>query len=147
MPRKPSYTDATANEVLAGIAVGLTDGDACIAAGISEDTWGRWMKSLRGAPADMAERVARARKQRVRIALGGIRKAAEQGDWRAWAELLDRTAHDYRKHPTQLDVLGAIKHEHSGRIEYRDLSHFTDEEVRNMAAIAERVKAERGTST
>lgn len=103
--RRTKYTPELANEIVAGIAIGLTDRDAAIAAGISEDTFGRWMNAQRGAPADLADRVTRARTQRSRLWLGGIRRAADSGDWKAYAELLDRCAPDYRK--TQ-------KHELSG---------------------------------
>ena len=95
---KPIYTDALAEEIIAGIATGLTDKDAAAAAGISEDTFNRWMKGQRGAPANLADRVMRTRRQRARLWLGEIRKiASDTRDWRAYAELLDRCAPEYRK--------------------------------------------------
>jgi len=95
--RQLLYTDERVEEVLAGIATGLTDKDAALSAGLSEDTFGYWMNGRRGAKADFADRVTRARAQRTRLWLGGIRRAAANGDWRAYAELLDRCSPDYRK--------------------------------------------------
>ena len=59
--RKPKYTPELAQAVIDGITAGLTDKDAARSAGISEDTLARWMKGQRGASADLAERLTRAR--------------------------------------------------------------------------------------
>lgn len=108
---KPIYTDAIAEEIIAGIATGLTDKDAAAAAGISEDTFGRWMKGRSGAGADFADRVTRTRRQRARLWLGGIGKIAKESkDWRAYAELLDRCAPEYRKvHKTEQTITVEVR--------------------------------------
>jgi hypothetical protein len=96
--RPTKYTNGLAEEIVAGISDGLTDKDAALAAGVSEDTFGRWMKGLRGAPADLADRIARARVRRSRRWLGRLSSLADAGDVRAISELLDRCAGpDYRK--------------------------------------------------
>ena len=110
--RKTLYSEELAQEVLNGITMGLTYKDAARSAGVSEDTLARWSKGISGAPADFADRLARARARRARIWLGGIRQAATgvkvkdaQGneyyavdpDWRAFGDLLDRCEPDYRK--------------------------------------------------
>ncbi len=95
--RKLSYSGELADEIVAGIAVGLTDKDAAGAAGISEDTFGRWMKGQRGAPADLADRVTMARPQRARRWLGTLSALAADGDVKALTELLDRCEPHYRK--------------------------------------------------
>lgn len=98
---KAVYTDALANEVLAGIAAGMTQKDAAFAAGISEDTFGRWMKGQSHAPADFAEKVNRATPRRIRSWLGGLSDLARNGDGpvrlKAIESLLDRCAPEYRK--------------------------------------------------
>ena len=96
-PGARAYSKETEKEVLGGIAAGLTDKDACLAAGISEDTWGRWLKGQRGAPAELADRVARARPRRTARWLSKLWQLAEAGDTRAVTELLDRCAPEYRK--------------------------------------------------
>lgn len=134
MARPTKYTSETAEEIIAGIAVGLTNKDAALAAGISEDTFIRWNNRY----ADFANRVTRAKSQRSRTWLKMLRDNAAKGDTKAIAELLDRCAPDYRK-TVEHD------HKHSGSISHthRDLSIFTDEEVANLAVVAERAKAER----
>jgi hypothetical protein len=92
-----AYTDDLAKEVLAGVAVGLTDEDAALSAGISQDTLARWRDGKSGAPADFAEKYARARPRRAARWLSKLWQLAEAGDTRAVESLLDRCAPEYRK--------------------------------------------------
>jgi hypothetical protein len=101
MARPTKFTDEIADEIVGGIVVGLTDKDAALAAGICEKTLERWRKRYAG----FDDRIMRARVQRTRGWLQGIRKiATEDRDLRAYESLLDRCAPDYRKSTT-------VKHE------------------------------------
>ena len=133
MARPTKYTPETADEIVAGIAVGLTDKDAALAAGICEKTLERWRKRF----VDFDDRLTRARALRTRGWLQGVRRlATEQRDLRAYESLLDRCAPEYRK-AAGVDVThrGTVTHHH------RDLSAFTDEQIAKLAAVAEEVKA------
>lgn len=136
---KPIYSEKLADEVVGGVGRGMTDEEAALAAGISSDTFGRWMKAQRGAPAELADRIVRARAQRARLWLGEIAQIArDTRDWRAYAELLDRCSPTYRKSATLEHTGkdgGPIQHTH------RDLSVFDDDEVVALAEMAERRKA------
>ncbi len=92
-----AYTKDLADEVIAGIAVGLTDEDACATVGISTDTLERWRKHRSGCPAEVAARLRQARPRRTRRWLSQLSTNAAAGDTRAIEALLDRCAPDYRK--------------------------------------------------
>jgi hypothetical protein len=72
---------------------GMKDADACAVAGIAESTFYNWQNTK----PEFLDRTTRARPKGWLRALRGIRKAGEDGDWRADAEYLDRTHSPYRK--------------------------------------------------
>ncbi len=137
MARSTKYTDKTADEIVRGVAVGMTDKDAAHAAGISEDTLANWRKRY----SDFSDRLMRARKQRSRLLLGRILTASER-DWKAAAELLDRTDREYRKTPLEITGKdgGPIQHEH------RDLSIFDDDELAALRVLKRKQLASGGAS-
>lgn len=93
MARRSRYTPQTHDRIVAAVAAGLTLKDAAATAGVHEMTLHRW---LRRHPR-LAEALEGAKAQRTLRWLGTLARAAEHGDWRAAAELLDRCAPDYRK--------------------------------------------------
>jgi hypothetical protein len=103
MPRRSKYTPELADLIVQAVAEGLTYKDAALIAGIDEDTLQRWIKRY----ADFAARLTRAKAERSRRWLEKLRELADaQRDWRAYADLLDRCAPEYRK---------TTQHEHSGK--------------------------------
>ncbi len=108
MARQSKYTPELVEEIVGGVAVGLTDKDAALAAGISENTLHVWRRRYR----DFDSRLMRARKQRSRLMLKRIHEAGKT-DWKAAGELLDRTDREYRKTPLEITGKdgGPIQHE------------------------------------
>ncbi len=108
MARQSKYTPELVDEIVNGVVVGLTDKDAALAAGISENTLHVWRRRYR----DFDSRLMRARKQRSRLMLKRIHEAGKT-DWKAAAELLDRTDREYRKTPLEITGKngGPIQHE------------------------------------
>lgn len=92
MARPTKYDDAIVKVIVDGIRAGLTNKDAALVAGIDETTLIRWEKRY----ANFASQLTRARAARSADWLAHIRKAGAK-DWRAYAELLDRCAPEYRK--------------------------------------------------
>lgn len=92
MARKSKYTPERVEMIVSGIRDGLTDKDASLVAGISQDTLIIWKNRY----SDFSDRLAQAHAERSRGWLAKIAEAAPK-DWRAYAELLDRCAPEYRK--------------------------------------------------
>jgi len=132
--RKSLYTPDRIEKIVNALSVGAFEKEACKAAGISEDTFERWQKRY----ADFADRVSRATAEGWIGDLAVIRRAALQGDWRAAGDHLDRTGSPYRK---ASDVTHTVTH--TGTVNHRDLSRFTDDEIEGMTVMAERVAAQR----
>jgi transposase len=125
--RPTKYTPETAAKIVVGIRAGLTTRDAALVAGVHEDTVANWERRYSAFSAQLA----RAHAERSANWLARIATlAAEQRDWRAYAELLDRCAPEYRK-VSKSEVTGKdggpIRHEHAA-----------------LAAAVERIAAERG---
>jgi hypothetical protein len=134
MARRSKYTPQLVNELIQAIELGMTDGDACLVAGLSESQFYHWLKTK----PEFADRVTCARAKGWLSDLAIIKRAAVQDrDWRAAAEHLDRTRSPYRK-SQDLTVThgGSITHDH------RDLSMLDDRELDQLAALA--AKIERG---
>lgn len=92
--RKTKYTPETVKKIIDAMSVGMTDRDACIVSGISEDTLARW----RSQHTDFAERSTRAREEGWQSALAVIKYAAISGrDYKAAGDYLDRTRSAYKK--------------------------------------------------
>lgn len=95
------YTPATVDRIVNGIRAGLTNKDAGLVAGIHENTVIAWQKRH----GDFRDRIAQAHAERSAYWLAKLQDAGKT-DWRAYAELLDRCAPDYRK---------TERHEHTGK--------------------------------
>jgi hypothetical protein len=94
MSRPTRCTEAVADEIIAALELGMTDGDAYRVAGIDESTFYRWKARNR----EFCDRATRARAKGWRAALAVIKHEAVKGrDWRAATEFLDRTRSSYRK--------------------------------------------------
>lgn len=127
MGRRTKRTPATVREILGNIETGLTDRDAALAAGIASSTFYAWLQEF----PEFSEAITCARARRTRHWLSQLNARAEKGDLRAIEALLDRCAPDYRK-TSSLEasvIIGAPDPP------ARDLSMFTDDEVRIMAEI------------
>ena len=84
--RRTKYTPDTVKRLTDAIRLGGSDRDACVYAGISEDTLARW----RVQHADFAENLDRARMEGKLQRIGRIAQAGAKGDWRADAWYLER---------------------------------------------------------
>jgi hypothetical protein len=92
--RPTKYQPETVKPLLAAMADGLNMKQACLAAGISEATLGRWREEH----AELEPRLLEARETARRKALAGIRAAGEAGDWRALEAFLRMSfPADYRR--------------------------------------------------
>ena len=92
MARRTRYTPELASRIVEAVSTGLTYKDAALVAGIHETTLQRWIRRY----AHFATQLERARAERTQLWLAKIEAAGER-DWRAYAELLDRCAPEYRK--------------------------------------------------
>jgi len=85
--KRPSkYSSAVVDRLLASLAAGLTQKQACMACGICENTLATWRKQYD----DLDPRIDAAREVARQTALEGIKTAGEK-DWRALAEWLKMT--------------------------------------------------------
>jgi hypothetical protein len=92
--RPSKYEPETVERLLGALADGLTQKQACLAAGIGETTLGTWREKY----PELETRMSEARENARRKALAGIKAAGEAGDWRAWESFLRMSfAADYRK--------------------------------------------------
>lgn len=90
--RKSKYVPEIVEPLLDAIADGMTDEDACSVAGLSQTQFYHWKNTK----PEFANRVTRARPRGWLTHLRTIKRAA-QDDWKAAADLLDRTRSPYRK--------------------------------------------------
>ena len=92
--RPTKYQPNTVERLLAAMADGLNMKQACLAAGISEATLGRWREEH----LELEPRLLEAREQARQKALAGIKAAGEAGDWRALEAFLRMSfPADYRR--------------------------------------------------
>jgi hypothetical protein len=93
-PGRPTkYTPETVERLLATLADGLTQKQACLACGIGESTLYGWKKEH----PELVTQMAEAREQARQKALAKIKAAGESGDWRASAEFLKLSFPEYRQ--------------------------------------------------
>ena len=91
-PGRPSkYCEALIERLLAALASGLTQKQACKAVGIGQTTLIDWRKEY----PELEPQMEIAREQARKKALEGIKTAGEK-DWRALAEWLKLTFPEYR---------------------------------------------------
>ncbi len=95
---KSKATQKTIDVILSAIADGLTQRDASILAGISEDTLSLWKKD-----SDFSEQM---RQKQIEFKLGHIRviKKASEKSWQASAWLLERKFKEEFSLKTKMDV-------------------------------------------
>jgi len=99
--RATKYGPETVDRLLAALADGLTQKQACIASGICENTLAAWREKH----PELEPRLAQAREQARQKALAVIKTAANNGDWRAAAEFLRLSfQNDYRQTNTKVEV-------------------------------------------
>ena len=99
--RPTKFSEETVSRLLAALADGLTQKQACRACGIGESTLRDW----REAHSELEERMTEAREQARQKALAQIKAAGEAGDWRASEAFLKLSfQQDYRKPDVQVDV-------------------------------------------
>jgi hypothetical protein len=82
--RPTKYEPETVDRLLAALADGLTQKQACIASGICESTLATWREKH----PELEARLTQARETARQKALAGIRAAGEAGDWRALVAFL-----------------------------------------------------------
>src|SRR5262249_34325399 len=93
-PGRPTkYTPETVERLLAALADGLTQKQACLACGIGESTLYGWKKEH----AELVTQMDEAREQARQKALAKIKAAGESGDWRASAKFLELSFPEYRQ--------------------------------------------------
>ena len=108
MARPVKYTAERADKLIQAIRVGATFRLACQYAGISEDTFARWMDGQRGAPADLADRVKEAEGSGAIGWLAVIEKASVKS-WQAAAWKLERRyPHEYGRTVQETEHSGDI---------------------------------------
>jgi hypothetical protein len=95
--RNPSkYTKQVVSRLLGAIANGLTLKQACVVAGIAQNTLALWRQEH----PELVDKIAKAKEIARQKALKAIKAAGENGDWRAWAEWLRFSyPEDYRRKP------------------------------------------------
>ena len=82
--RPSKYEPETIDRILQALADGLTQKQACIASGISENTLANWREQH----PELEQRLTEAREQARQKGLAGIKSAGQAGDWRAWEAFL-----------------------------------------------------------
>ncbi len=142
MGRRSKYTPETSTKILNAIRMGATYELAANYAGITYETFRNWQAEK---PAFFSL-VKEAEGVGAIGWLAKIEQAASDGSWQAAAWKLERRYPSLYGRTVQ-EQTGNVRHEHSGSIHHRDLRLFTDEEVKSMAAIAERAKAERALTS
>lgn len=91
--RKSKYTPEIVKELVNAISIGGTDKDAYTLAGISYETFYRWMEDR-----EFCEQITRARTQGKLLRIGRIKKHGDK-DWRADAWYLERRyPEEYAQH-------------------------------------------------
>jgi hypothetical protein len=92
--RPSKYSPAAVRRLVSALKDGLTQKQACIAVGICENTLAAWQRKH----SELEAEIGKARERARRMALAGIKAAAEKGDWRAWESFLRFSFHaDYRQ--------------------------------------------------
>jgi hypothetical protein len=95
--RPTKYEPGTVDRLLAALADGLTQKQACIASGICENTLAAWREKH----PELEKQLTQAREQARQKALAGIKAAGVAGDWGAWEAFLRLSFQsDYRRDGT-----------------------------------------------
>ena len=103
MPRPTKYTPECVNKITQAIRMGATYELAAAYAGVSYDSFNRWMQSK----SEFCEAVKLAEGQAALIWLTKIEQAASDGQWQAAAWKLERRyPHQYGRNVTQMEVTG-----------------------------------------
>ena len=128
--RPTKYGPETVDRLLAALADGLTQKQACIASGICENTLASWREKH----PELEARLAQAREIARRKALAGIKAAGEAGDWRALEAFLRMSfPADYRR-DANINVSATATAQQAGVV-------CTEEQRQRLLALRERLVA------
>jgi hypothetical protein len=112
MARPTKFTPETVEKLCTAVRQGMTYALAAAYAGIHYDTLNEWRRSK----AEFSEALTRAEAEGALANLARVEQAAEAGDWRASAWLLERRyPHDYGKSVQERRI------EHSGAVVHTDV--------------------------
>jgi len=105
--RPTKRTPATVRKICRGIAEGLPFKFAAVAAGVSEETFCKWRAEF----ADFNEAVQQAVASGITKRLKQIKRAGDEGDWKAAAWWLEHVVpSEYAKSRIELEHIGKIEH-------------------------------------
>ncbi len=134
--RPSEFTAEVEKAILDALAAGASVRSACEAAGVGPTTFYRWLSegAADGAPEHfrvLRERTTRARAQ-ARVAYAAvIRRAANEGDWKAAAWFLERSE------PEEWALKRRLEHSGPGglAIRHETVPDYSDPEVREAADV------------
>jgi hypothetical protein len=143
MARPTKLTPETQETIVQGVRVGLTYEHACLRAGVSYETFHRWMTwgdpGVRGRAAFRVFRQAieRAKGDALVKWAGLIDKAAADGDWRAAAWKMERRFPESygRTRVEHTGADGAPMRLHTSVTTGADLANLTDAELEQLEAL------------
>lgn len=104
MARPTKRTNETEQRLLNALEMGLTRHSACAFASVSTDTLARWARLP-----DFAEKMTAAESRFEARNLAIIHAAAEKGDWKAAAWLLERRRRDDYSLKVHSEVSGSLE--------------------------------------
>lgn len=109
--RRSKLTPELIEQIAQDVGIGVPVKDACVRAGIGTSTYHRWRERAEtarsGISRDFRESLARGEANLLTLNLVTVRKAANDGDWRAAAWLLARRFPD--SFGAKLEHSGAVK--------------------------------------
>jgi len=99
MPRSSKYTPELVEQMLRIIEAGAYAADACMAVGISETIYYKWLKEK----VEFVESIKKARAKAIVTRLVRINRAGQEGHWQADAWWLERVARDrFGRYPSSI---------------------------------------------
>jgi transposase len=105
MARPSTYSPEAHARVIEALAAGTSRRGACDYAGISEDTFARWLKRY----ADFADAVVRAEATVELRAVVTIRQAFNAGDWKAAAFWLERRRNKEWGRQVKVEIINTVR--------------------------------------
>jgi hypothetical protein len=140
MARPTKLTAAVRDRLVAAIRAGNYAEAACLSAGISTSTYYRWLERGQLEPAgiyrELCEAVRQAEGEAEVFAVALIRRAMNDGDWRAAITFLERRYPSRWRRRTSTELTGKdggpIETTHSTKL---DLSGLSDEQLELLEQI------------
>jgi hypothetical protein len=109
-PQNGKKCERVVRAICAAVAAGVPMRYAAIAGGVSHQTFYVWLRE----DEKFAERIEEAKAEGTQRRLAKIEAAAEAGDWRAAAWLLEHTQPEhFSKHRIEVHQTGTIEHRHT----------------------------------